>query len=171
MLLSYNVYSTFDEVCVLAHKGEQQRKRNLQRREFPKPPVRTAPFHKGSSNLPQIRTAVQPPVPPPVLSLNPASIYPSFPQRIQAPQKAFTPSNRPNPSPKKLRRCFKCQGLGHIAADCPNRRVIMLAKWDAVKEEVVEEEKEEDIESPEEEEVIVEAYEGEMLVLRRALNS
>jgi len=47
----------------------------------------------------------------------------------------------------------------------------MLAKWDAVKEEVVEEEKEEDIESPEEEEVIVEAYEGEMLVLRRALNS
>jgi len=71
------------------------------------------------------------------------------------------------------RRCFKCQGLGHITADCPNRRVITLAEWDAVKEEVVEEEKEKDIESPkeEEEEVITEANEGEMLVLRRALNS
>ena len=42
-----------------------------------------------------------------------------------------------------------------------------------MKEEVVEEEKEEDVESPEEakEEVIAEANEGEMLVLRRALNS
>ena len=101
------------------------------------------------------------------------SSYPSFTQRTQASQKALTPSNRPNPSPMNPRRCFKCQGLGHITADCPNRRVITLAEWDAVKEEVVEEEKEKDIESPkeEEEEVITEANEGEMLVLRRALNS
>jgi len=43
-----------------------------------------------------------------------------------------------------------------------------------VKEEVVEEENEEDVESPEEEEeeeVITEVDEGEMLVLRRVLNS
>ena len=71
------------------------------------------------------------------------------------------------------RRCFKCQGLGHITADCTNRRVITLAEWDAVKEEVSEEEKEESIEAieEEEEEIIAEADEGEMLVLRRALNS
>ena len=51
--------------------------------------------------------------------------------------------------------------------------MITLAEWDAVKEEVVEEEKEESIEIPEEEEeeVIAEADEGEMLVLRRALSS
>ena len=30
-------YSTFNEVCVLAHKVEQQKKRNPPRREFPKP--------------------------------------------------------------------------------------------------------------------------------------
>jgi len=44
-------------------------------------------------------------------------------------------------------RYFKCQGLSHIVADCLNRRVITLAEWDALKEDVVEEEKEEDIES------------------------
>jgi len=47
------------------------------------------------------------------------------------------------------RRCFKCQGLGRIVADCPNRRVITLVEWDAVKEDVVEEEKQEDVESQE----------------------
>jgi len=71
------------------------------------------------------------------------------------------------------RRCFKCQGLGHVATDCPNRRVITLAEWDAVKEEVAEEEKEESIEilEEEEEEIIAEADEGEMLVLRRTLST
>ena len=44
-----------------------------------------------------------------------------------------------------------------------------LAEWDAVKEEVVEESIE--IPKKEEEEVIAEADEGEMLVLRRALSS
>jgi len=58
-------------------------------------------------------------------------------------------------------------------ADYPTRRVITLAEWDAVQEEVVEEEKEESIEAneEEEEEIIAEADEVEMLVLRRALNS
>lgn len=37
--------------------------------------------------------------------------------------------------------CFKCQGLSHIASDCPNRTIITLAEWEAVKEEEVEEEK------------------------------
>jgi len=51
--------------------------------------------------------------------------------------------------------------------------VITLAEWDAVKEEVAEEEKEESVEATEEEEevIIAEVDEGEMLVLRRALSS
>ena len=55
-------YSTFSEVCILAHKMEQQEKRNPPRREFSRPQARTAPFNKGSSNLSPRRTAVQPPV-------------------------------------------------------------------------------------------------------------
>jgi len=33
------------------------------------------------------------------------------------------------------RRCFKCQALGHIAADYPNQIVITLVEWEAMKEE------------------------------------
>jgi len=71
------------------------------------------------------------------------------------------------------RRCSKCQELGHIAADCPIHRVITLAEWDAVKEEVAEKEKEEFIGASEEEkeEITAEADEGEMLVLQRAPSS
>jgi len=63
------------------------------------------------------------------------------------------------------RRCFKCQGLGHIASDCPNHKVITLAKCSAVKEEFEEEEKEDDFEDELEEtqeEVVEEADEREM---------
>jgi len=37
------------------------------------------------------------------------------------------------------RSFFKCQGLGHIASECPNRKVITLAEWAAVKEDFEEE--------------------------------
>ena len=52
--------------------------------------------------------------------------------------------------------------------------MITLTDWDAVKDEIVEEEKEEDVKhgsEGDEEEVIEEADEGEMLVLRRVLSS
>jgi len=39
------------------------------------------------------------------------------------------------------RRCFKRQGLGHIASECPNRKVITLTEWAAVKEDFEDEEK------------------------------
>jgi len=42
-------------------------------------------------------------------------------------------------------RCFKCQGLGHVATNCPNRKVIILVEWEAVKEEEKEVEPEEEL--------------------------
>jgi len=41
-------YTTFDEVCVLAHKVEQQRKSRPFKREFPKPPLQNEPFNEGN---------------------------------------------------------------------------------------------------------------------------
>ena len=57
--------------------------------------------------------------------------------------------------------------------DCPNRKIITLVEWEAVKDEEVEEEKydhviEEQDES--QEKVMEEAGESEMAVLRRALS-
>ena len=77
-----------------------------------------------------------------------------YPQRTQTPQKAYIPPNRPNPTPISVRHCFKCQVLGHIASDFPNRKFISSAEWETVKEEKKEEKEEqtveEDEESPEE---------------------
>ena len=50
----------------------------------------------------------------------------------------------------KSRRCFQCQGLGHMASECPNRRVVALVEEEEevdekdVEKEVVEEEFESD---------------------------
>jgi len=161
-------YSTFNEVCVLAHKVEQQKRRQQLRHENPKNQPRTTPFNKGSFGLPYRRTAVHPPVQQIVHPETQNPPFPTSPQNTPAPRKAYPTPNRVPQGPMNPRRCFKCQGLGHVAADCPNRRVITLAEWDAVKEEVVEEEKDESVETleEEEEEVIDEADEAEMLVLR-----
>jgi len=72
------------------------------------------------------------------------------PQKRKTPQKAYTPKNCPNPSPMSGKRCFKCQGLGNIASDCPNRKVISLAKWETIKEDDEDEGKEESVEKEEE---------------------
>ena len=40
----------------------------------------------------------------------------------------------------KSRRCFKCQGLGHMAYECPNRRVVALVEKEEAEEEDVEKE-------------------------------
>ena len=40
------------------------------------------------------------------------------------------------------RRCFKCKGLNHIALDCPYKKIISLAEWEATKEGENEEQKE-----------------------------
>jgi len=71
-------------------------------------------------------------------------------------------------------RWFKCQGLGHIASDCPSRKVITLPEWIAVMKDVEEEENECESELELEEtqdEVVEEADEGELLVLRRVLSN
>jgi len=102
-------YTMFDEVCVLAHKMEQQRKKNSYKHDYPQPSGQNQPFNKGSSN----------PTPRPIAQTTPT------PQKAQTPQKAYSPQTYPNPNPNPMsaRRCFKCQGLGHIASDYPNRKL------------------------------------------------
>ena len=65
------------------------------------------------------------------------------------------------------RKCFKCQGFGHIAADCPNRRVITLVEEEVNEEPIQEQEEEGEIDYAIEE---VPPDCGEVLVVCRNLN-
>jgi len=80
-------YSSFDDVCVLAHRVEQQKKSKPFKRDLPKPPLpKSSPINKGS---------FQPP-PKPTTSLpNP-------------PSKSPTPQNKPPFGTNSNRRCYKC---------------------------------------------------------------
>ena len=163
-VVDLQAYTTFDELCVLAHKVEQQRKARM----FVRDPFK--PFAAQSRGQPQNKGSATP-------QPKPSTPFPMNPQKNQAPQRPLPNSPRPNPYPINQRRCYKCQGLGHIASDCPSRKVVTLAEWEATEKEYVEEkeeEKEEDVEEdPEEdqEEFTENADEGEMLVIRRVMST
>ncbi|XP_039118780.1 uncharacterized protein LOC120254819 [Dioscorea cayenensis subsp. rotundata] len=69
-------------------------------------------------------------------------------------------SKQQGPPNTSSRKCFKCRGYGHIAADCPNQKIISI-----VEEEIEEESDEDEVECSQMEEV-VHADEGELLVCR-----
>ena len=76
-------YTSFDEVCVLAHKIVQQRKTRTYKRELLEPPPQNQPFNKGSSYP----------------SPKPAIFPPSTPQKTQAPPKSLIHINSLIPIP------------------------------------------------------------------------
>ncbi|GKV27101.1 hypothetical protein SLEP1_g36308 [Rubroshorea leprosula] len=71
------------------------------------------------------------------------------------------------------RKCFKCQGFGHIASDCPNRRVVTIIGGEiheALEDEAKKEQNDE-TESPQLEEELIPADHGESLVVRCSLHA
>ena len=71
---------------------------------------------------------------------------------------------RSSSSSNTTRKCFKCQGYGHIIARCPTRKVATI-----IENSIEEEEEEINHEEEEIEEVTEYADEEEMLVIRRSL--
>ena len=72
-----------------------------------------------------------------------------------------------------IKRCSKCQGLGHITSDCRNKEFITLREWEVAMEE--ENKEKNDVERDDElkdtqEKVMKEAREEELLVLGRVLS-
>ncbi|KAD3069101.1 hypothetical protein E3N88_36981 [Mikania micrantha] len=67
------------------------------------------------------------------------------------------------------RRCFRCQGLGHIASECPNKRIVTLAEFNRLDNPLYEEEPTEESCQKGKEVVELGPDEGECLVLQRAL--
>ncbi|KAG6512700.1 hypothetical protein ZIOFF_030829 [Zingiber officinale] len=125
-------YWTFNDVTKLAHKVERQQK-----------VVKTGGNHlhpKGGSS-------------------NRGSILPSKPTvpLPSASSKRPSGSEEAKPSKASSRQCFKCHGYGHIAADCPNQRIITLVEEESHYEEA-------DVASLAEEDDVIYADQGELLV-------
>ena len=70
-------------------------------------------------------------------------------------------------NPKKNRdvKCFQCQGLGHYAYECPNKKVMILRDGEYISESEVEKGEE----SEDDEEEVEKTLEGELLMIRRLL--
>ena len=95
-VVDLQAYSTFDEVCVLAHKVEQQKKKTQPSgHEISKSSPQEQTVNKGSPSY----------TPKPTTSISPS------PQMDRTSQKGLPPQLTPKPLPKNIPKCFKCQGL------------------------------------------------------------
>jgi len=117
-------YWTYNDGCKLTLKVEKQLKEG--RRSTYRPFNRDGSTNQGGSSTSK-----------------------ATPPTKTAAVKNETPSgsNRFN-TPNSSRKCFKCHGFGHIASDCPNRKIISLVEEELegnAEEEQVEEESEEEL--------------------------
>ena len=146
-IIELHPYTSLDDLSSLAYKVEQQRK------------------SKGKSPLSKSTPRPYPTQKP--------SYFPPKPQNSPQPKNTPTtpnPYTKEPPKPKDKIRCFRCQGLGHIASECPNKRIVTLAEYQASFEEPHKEEEGEDCMVENVEEVEEGPDEGELLVIRRALS-
>ncbi|XP_068497698.1 uncharacterized protein [Phaseolus vulgaris] len=78
-------------------------------------------------------------------------------------------SNKYNNSPPKRKtsdvKCFKCLGRGHYAAECPTKKTMYMLSNGQIDGEPSSEEEKEDVE------VELDAFEGDLFMIRRLLGS
>jgi hypothetical protein len=144
-------YWTYNDVCKLAHKVEKQLK---DRRSTSRPFNQGGITNRGSSS-----TAKTVPYSK-VVAAKSANDGAKPPAKNESP----AGSNRPNTS-NSNKKCFKCQGFGHISSNCPNRKMISL-----VEEDLEDDVEDEPVDEGSEEEWTY-ADQGESLVIRRILKS
>ena len=100
-------YTTFEDVCVFAHRIEQQINTRQKRKNHPNP------------------------FPEPNLSTRRALSWPlsQLETHLRLLPRPLLHKTNPPPSHNANRRWHKCHGLGHIASDCPNRRMITPTEY------------------------------------------
>lgn len=113
-MLQLQTYLSMNDVCRLALKIEKQLKEAKGNRYG----VRDG-YTRGGNSRPNLQSKV-----------------------VKVDDKKETPSGgkqAAGSSTTSGRRCFKCQGLGHIASECPNRRVIAFIEEEGEEEEACDE--------------------------------
>ena len=78
---------------------------------------------------------------------------------------SLVPPKKPTLGPKSMRRCSKCQGLGHKASVHPSKEVITLDQWKVAMEEENEDTSDQKLEETQEE--IMEETGEELLVCKK----
>ena len=68
-------------------------------------------------------------------------------------------------------RCFKCQGIGHLQADCPNRKAIMYTGDQLIELNNDDKEPEDNHQEEDDGDGDIEPDEGELLVIQRSLHA
>ncbi|XP_022019990.1 uncharacterized protein LOC110920060 [Helianthus annuus] len=134
-------YTTLAELTLLAHKVEGQQKA----------------WGKVEATKPSHKTTVHTPIPTP--SSIPSSSSGTL-KTLELPEGSATAS-------RHTRRCFQCQGLGHIASECPNKWIITRAEFEDLVGPKFDEEPNRQQDTNE---VVIGPDEGDCLVIHRALN-
>ena len=151
-MVTLQPFITYHDVFKLATKVEKQLKEKEGRKSMSYGGTRVSSrgysANQGSSSQPTKLAATK------VVKTFPAKEAPAGPSRA---------------TPKTV-QCYKCKGYGHIASECPNQRVFTLVE-EPIEEEHVEFDSPPIFDEPREEEDVTYGDMGELLVIRRALNS
>jgi hypothetical protein len=134
-------YWNFNDVCRLSLKVEKQLKAKSKGA-----PSRLGPIKADVVSTPVVSSPGNKPVP-------------AKTEVSSVPGSSSTASSR-------LTRCFKCQGLGHFARDCPNKHLVTLTE-----ETVPEYDTDEDEREPEPVTEILYPNRGEALITQRVLST
>ncbi|XP_061364670.1 uncharacterized protein LOC133308096 [Gastrolobium bilobum] len=140
-------YWSYEDVCKLSLKVEGQCKRKGDRSKF-------------QSRFPRKEFGAK--------SVSSSATSPAG--RSSMPQKNIPNKEGSIKGGSTGKRCFKCQGIGHFAADCPNKQIVTFAEAPIFDEEPIYDNVDEQEEAESEEVGIVYADTGESLVVRRVLN-
>ncbi|KAG7556876.1 Integrase catalytic core [Arabidopsis suecica] len=141
-------YHDMDELLHIAVQAEQHIKRKTassNRSKAPWAPQPQKALEKGKPN----------------------DVDPKFKKTMPETSKGVRPEQgKPNNQRARDITCFKCQGKGHYARECPNQRVMILKANGEYESQDEEDEKEES-----EEDVVDYPETGEILVIRRTLSA
>ncbi|GJV31355.1 reverse transcriptase [Tanacetum coccineum] len=122
---SFLQYNSQNKATEVAEDYSREFEYLLMKRDIPKDDPQTLVRYLGGLE-PRVANVIKP-----IFKPNPQT-KPTIPTKPISP---ITPKpvniNSPHiDTPKAPQKCFRCQGLGHIALECPNKRLVTLADFE-----------------------------------------